>query len=86
MEIRGSRQNWQLTAPWDGMPLPVPAAYIGGTKDTVLTFPGFREAAEAMQPAVFLEGAGHWIQAERPYEVNQAILCFLSTLSNGNEL
>jgi pimeloyl-ACP methyl ester carboxylesterase len=79
-------RNWQLTAPWDGMALPVPAAYIGGTKDTVLGFPGFREAAEAMTPALFLEGAGHWIQAERPDEVNQAILGFLKTPSNGDVL
>lgn len=73
-------RNWQLTAPWNGMSLPVPAAYVGGTADTVLHFPGFREAAEAMGNSVFLEGAGHWIQAERPQEVNAALLRFLATL------
>jgi len=73
-------RNWQLTAPWNGMPLPVPAAYVGGTADTVLHFPGFKEAAEAMGNALFLEGAGHWIQAERAPEVNAALLSFLEKL------
>ncbi len=73
-------RNWQLTAPWNGMALPVPSAYVGGTADTVLHFPGFRDAAEAMGNALFLEGAGHWIQSERADEVNAALLAFLGTL------
>lgn len=81
------QRNWELTTPWMGMGLPVPAAYVGGTSDTVLHFPGFRPLAEAMgpnsggPPAVFLEGAGHWIQNERPAEVNAVILDFLSRCS-----
>ncbi|TCW78787.1 epoxide hydrolase [Burkholderia sp. SRS-46] len=74
------QRNWEITAPWNAMPLPVPSAYIGGTSDTVLHFPGFREAAEAMGNAVFIDGAGHWIQAERPTEVNAALLSFLASL------
>ncbi|MNK17648.1 Soluble epoxide hydrolase [compost metagenome] len=74
------QQNWEHTAPWNGMPLPVPSAYVGGTADTVLHFPGFREAAQAMGRALFLEGAGHWIQAERAQEVNMALLAFLQML------
>ena len=74
------RRNWEITAPWNGMPLPVPSAYIGGTSDTVLHFPGFREAARAMGNATFLDGAGHWIQAERPGQVNAALLSFLNSL------
>ncbi|OCI97716.1 hypothetical protein A6U86_33840 [Rhizobium sp. AC27/96] len=78
--------DWELTAPWMGMKLPVPAAYIGGTRDTVVNFPGNRARAEAMArdsggpAAVFLEGAGHWIQNERPAEVNAIILKFLASL------
>ncbi|MFH0725571.1 MAG: alpha/beta hydrolase [Pseudomonadota bacterium] len=70
--------NWALTAPWHGMALPVPAAFIGGTVDTVLHFPGFREAAERMGDVTLLEGAGHWIHAEQPEAVNAALLRFLS--------
>lgn len=72
-------RNWEITAPWRGARLPVPAAYIGGNADTVLGFPGFRAAAEQMGDATFVDGAGHWIQAERPDLVNEALLRFLAT-------
>ena len=68
--------NWQLTAPWTGMKLPVPSTYIGGTMDTVLQFPGFRQAAEQMGAPTFIEGAGHWVQAERPDAVNRHLVDF----------
>jgi pimeloyl-ACP methyl ester carboxylesterase len=29
-----------------------------------------------------IEGAGHWVQQERPAEVNAALLEFLATLRN----
>lgn len=74
------QSNWEDTAPWNGIALPVPAAYVGGVLDTVLQFPGFREAAQAMGTATFLEGAGHWIQTERAGEVNSALLSFLRTV------
>lgn len=74
------QRNWDLTAPWHGMRLPVPACYIGGDKDTVLHFPGFRKAAEAMDDVTILGGAGHWIQAERPDEVNDMMLGFIKAL------
>ncbi|AJC22892.1 alpha/beta fold hydrolase [Pandoraea pulmonicola] len=74
------QRNWEITAPWNGMALPVPSAYIGGTSDTVLHFPGFREAAQAMGNALFIEGAGHWIQAERAEQVNEELIKFLATL------
>jgi pimeloyl-ACP methyl ester carboxylesterase len=73
--------NWSLTAPWHGMALPVPSIFIGGSKDIVLGFPGFREAADAMDETRIIEGAGHWIQAERPDVVNTAIDDFIRNLS-----
>ena len=30
---------------------------------------------------VFIKGAGHWVQMERPVEVNEALLGFLRTVS-----
>jgi pimeloyl-ACP methyl ester carboxylesterase len=69
--------NWRLTGAWTGMALPVPSIYIGGNEDTVLQFPGFRAAAEKMS-GIFLDEAGHWVHAERPNEVNQALLSFLA--------
>ena len=34
-----------------------------------------------MRGKVFIEGAGHWVQVERPAEVNEALLGFLRTVS-----
>ncbi len=70
--------NWELTSPWTAAALPVPNAYMGGNLDTVLTMPGQREAAEAMQSATFVDGAGHFIQAEAPDQVNAELLRFLA--------
>lgn len=69
--------NWELTAPWSEMALPVPATFIGGSRDIVMHFPGFREAAQAMPDADFVETAGHWIQKEAPGAVNAHLLRFL---------
>ncbi|WP_339934747.1 alpha/beta hydrolase [Vreelandella glaciei] len=69
--------NWELTAPWAEMMLPVPATFIGGDRDIVLHFSGFREAAEAMSRAQFVKTAGHWIHKEAPDEVNSHLLNFL---------
>jgi pimeloyl-ACP methyl ester carboxylesterase len=33
-----------------------------------------------MRGKVLIEGAGHWVQMERPDDVNQALLGFLTTL------
>ena len=34
-----------------------------------------------MRGKVFIDGAGHWVQMERPAEVNKALLGFLKTVS-----
>jgi pimeloyl-ACP methyl ester carboxylesterase len=34
-----------------------------------------------MRGKVFIEGAGHWVQMERPAEVNEALLGFLKSVS-----
>ena len=47
----------------------------------------YREAFDAMEETVpnlrqkvLLPGAGHWIQQERPFEVNQLLIEFLAGL------
>jgi pimeloyl-ACP methyl ester carboxylesterase len=61
-----------------------PAAFIAGQLDPVLTFiPGI-DLIEVMRQRVadlrlvrIIDGAGHWIQQERPAEVNAALLEWL---------
>lgn len=84
---RNIDRNWELTAPWQGAKVTQPALFIGGTRDVVL-HPRFSGAALKSMPehvpnlrgTVMLEGAGHWVQQERPGEVNAALLDFLRGL------
>jgi pimeloyl-ACP methyl ester carboxylesterase len=64
-----------------------PAACIAGSLDPVLTFrPGIdlivlmREHVADLRLVRILDGAGHWIQQERPAEVNTALMEFLGTV------
>jgi pimeloyl-ACP methyl ester carboxylesterase len=36
-----------------------------------------------LREIVIIDGAGHWVQQERPEEVNAALLRFLKTLDFG---
>jgi pimeloyl-ACP methyl ester carboxylesterase len=82
---RNIDRNWELTAPWEGARIGQPALFIAGTRDPVIAGKRGAVAIEAMQKAVpgvqtvMIEGAGHWIQQERPREVNAAMLNFLRT-------
>ena len=70
----------------EGRRLKVPAAFLAGTDDLVVAFFGGKKQitadVKAMcaandPPITFLEGGGHWIQQERPADVNAHILAFL---------
>jgi len=84
---RNLDRNWALTAPWEGAAVRQPALFVAGTKDPVILSPFGRQALEAMPArvpgltkSVLIEGAGHWIQQERPEEVTRALLTFLAGL------
>jgi pimeloyl-ACP methyl ester carboxylesterase len=58
-----------------------------GDRDVVYHFPRGKEAVAGQKAAVptltqsiVLAGCGHWIQQERPEEVNEALLEFLRLL------
>jgi pimeloyl-ACP methyl ester carboxylesterase len=64
-----------------------PALFVAGERDPVLHFvPGVRlldlmdSRYEDLRGKIVIEGAGHWIQQERPEQVNRAILAFLRTI------
>jgi pimeloyl-ACP methyl ester carboxylesterase len=83
---RNIDRNWELTAAWHDATIRQPALFIAGTRDPVIAGKRGEVAIEHMSRAVpgvkkvMLEGAGHWIQQERPDEVNRAVLEFLSRL------
>ncbi|UXA09128.1 alpha/beta hydrolase [Mycobacterium sp. SMC-2] len=80
---RNFDRNWETTPELADAKITVPALFIGGTADPVLTFTRADRAAELITGPyrqVMIEDAGHWLQQERPDEVNTALLDFLNGL------
>lgn len=83
---RNIDRNWELTAAWDGARITAPSLFITGQRDVVRSFgdPRFLDKLPALLPGlrnvVDLPDTGHWIQQERPDEVNAALLEFLTGL------
>jgi pimeloyl-ACP methyl ester carboxylesterase len=85
---RNLDRNWELTPFLDGAQLLQPTLFLAGEKDPVLEFLDEEcEALEANVPnlwkKVLIPGAGHWIQQERPEEVNRLLISFLNSLDAG---
>ncbi|KAL0388815.1 UNVERIFIED_CONTAM: Epoxide hydrolase A [Sesamum radiatum] len=79
-------RNWELTAPWSGAQVKVPAKFIIGEFDLTYHVPGtkdyihkggFQKFVPLLQEVVVLEGAAHFINQERPDEINELIYAFL---------
>jgi pimeloyl-ACP methyl ester carboxylesterase len=89
---RNLDRNWHLTGHLDGAKVEVPSAFIGGALDPVLVMspPSVMDGwLVDHRGTVLVDGAGHWVQQEKPGEVNHALLAFLggldlSTTSEGN--
>ncbi|MDO0974515.1 alpha/beta fold hydrolase [Mycolicibacterium frederiksbergense] len=84
---RNFDRNWELTDPAAGglaaHTITVPLLFLAGSADPVLGFtPRDRvtEVATGGYREVLLDGAGHWLQQERPDEVNAVLLEFLGGL------
>jgi len=78
---RNYERNWHITAHPAAETIGVPSLFVGGTDDPVLAFTKTTRAREvAIGPyrQVMLDGAGHWIQQERPNEITAELLTFLS--------
>ena len=85
---RNIDRNWELMAPWNDSVIRQPALFIAGTEDHVIKGPTGKSPRPDMKTSVpnmrrelYIEGAGHYIQQERPKEVNAALLDFLQTVS-----
>jgi pimeloyl-ACP methyl ester carboxylesterase len=80
---RNIDRNWELTAAWHGATIRQPALFIAGTRDAVITGSLGQRALDELASVVpnltqtiLIEGAGHWIQQERPDAVNAALIAF----------
>ena len=82
---RNMDRNWSLTPFLDGARLQHRTLFLAGAEDPVLQFLGSEyESLESNVPGlwrkVLIPGAGHWIQQERPDEVNHWLIAFLGAL------
>ncbi|MDP6567254.1 MAG: alpha/beta hydrolase [Alphaproteobacteria bacterium] len=85
---RNWHRDFALLSPLAAQRIQQPAAFIAGTLEPVLNFvPGvdlvatMREKLADLRFVEMIEGAGHWVQQERPEEVNQALLRFLAEVA-----
>ena len=74
-----------LLAPWVGATIEQPSFYMGGSTDllagnTPKAVADMKAALPDLRHVEVLEGAGHWLQQERPAEVNAALVTFLQDL------
>jgi len=80
---RNIDRNWELT---EGIAEAVnqPALFIAGEKDYPPKMIGEQDMDECvadLRGKVYLDGAGHYIQQERPQEVNRLLLDFLAEVA-----
>jgi pimeloyl-ACP methyl ester carboxylesterase len=81
---RNLDRNWELTAPWQGAQIHQPSLFVAGSNDSVITgLIGAKRITELervlpnLRQKLIIDGAGHWVQQERPDEVNAALIGFL---------
>jgi len=84
---RNIDRNIEITPQLETAKIEHPSFFIAGKKDPVLSFGGGGWLSQMdnwvtdLRGKVFIEGAGHWVQMERPAEVNEALLGFLKSVS-----
>ena len=82
---RNVDRDWQDLQPLRGQPINVPALFIGGEKDgptmwgtrAIARFP---ETLPNLRGSHILPGCGHWLQQERPDDVNRILVDWLRSL------
>jgi pimeloyl-ACP methyl ester carboxylesterase len=81
---RSMDRTWELTEGIGEAHVTQPALFVAGERDPVLRMspPAAMEGwVDDLRGIVIVPGAGHWIQQERPDEVNGALLAFLGDLA-----
>lgn len=83
---RNIDRNAELTPHLENAKITQPSFFIAGKKDIVLSYGGgglveqMDQWVTNLRGKVLIDGAGHWVQMERPAEVNHTLLSFLRTL------
>ncbi|KAL2507627.1 alpha/beta-hydrolase superfamily protein [Forsythia ovata] len=78
--------NWELTAPWTGVQIKVPAKFIVGDLDLTYNNPGvkeyihnggFKRDVPFLQEVVIMEEVAHFLNQEKPNEISAHIYDFI---------
>jgi pimeloyl-ACP methyl ester carboxylesterase len=74
-----------ILSPYLGRTIQQPTLYLYGELDLIAgntpdAIAGMQKALPNLKKTVKLEGAGHWLQQERPEEVNRELIAFLKGL------
>ncbi|MFD0398949.1 alpha/beta fold hydrolase [Kitasatospora sp. NPDC127121] len=82
---RNMDRDWEDLADFEGAPVTQPSLFIGGSRDASTTWLADAIAAyPATLPGLLsshiLDGCGHWVQQERPTEVNRILTDWLAVL------
>ncbi|MEV8332851.1 alpha/beta hydrolase [Streptomyces niveus] len=82
---RNVDRDWADLAAWHGTPLTQPSLFIGGALDASLAWmadavKNFPTTLPGLVASHILEGCGHWVQQERPDEVNTLLTEWLDAL------
>jgi pimeloyl-ACP methyl ester carboxylesterase len=80
---RNVDRRWEQTPFLAGAKLQQPTLFVAGELDAVIAmrraaFDTLEQTVPQLRGKILLPGAGHWIQQERPAEVNQLLLEFLA--------
>ncbi|MEU3252247.1 alpha/beta hydrolase [Streptomyces sp. NPDC006997] len=82
---RNMDRDWEDLADLDGAPITQPSLFAGGLLDASTTW--LKDAIDAFPATLpglvsshLLEGCGHWIQQERPDDVNRLLTDWLAAL------
>ncbi|KAI3962730.1 hypothetical protein MKW92_046956 [Papaver armeniacum] len=77
--------NWELTAAWSGAKVQVPVKFIVGENDlsynnaptkAYVHGGGFKKDVPLLEEVVVMEGVGHFVNLEKPDEINEHISDF----------
>jgi pimeloyl-ACP methyl ester carboxylesterase len=82
---RNMDRDWEDLAAFDGAPIAQPSVFIGGRLDASTTWladaiSAYPVTLPGLSSSHILDNCGHWIQQERPGEVNRILTDWLAAL------
>jgi pimeloyl-ACP methyl ester carboxylesterase len=76
---RNIDRNWERTRQYDDRKIELPGLFMAGTRDSTMKWmsPDVMKERVTDLRVELVEGAGHWLQQERPDDVNRGLLALL---------